>query len=148
MLAAMPVILRPLRLVIRIHSRAPINVKTGLDDFEVESSIGVRQVSWKGLILSFGRLYCGRLRYVLNSSIDLELGASYRFNHLRRFGLTMHIGVATSLSKTVSIYFLPTRADYKTADASSFDKRDADGFAFGFVDFKKEFKNLGSIIYS
>jgi hypothetical protein len=29
----------------------------------------------------------------------LELGASYIFNNLRRFGLVMHIGVDTTLSK-------------------------------------------------
>jgi hypothetical protein len=36
-----------------------------------------------------------------NSRAYLELGASYLFNHLRRrFGLMMHIGVDTMLSKT------------------------------------------------
>ena len=32
-----------------------------------------------------------------NSRAELELGTSYRFNHLRHFGLIMHIGVNTML---------------------------------------------------
>jgi hypothetical protein len=44
-----------------------------------------------------------------NSRADLELGASYLFNHLRRFGLMMHIGVDTTLSKTEATYFPPPR---------------------------------------
>ncbi len=38
--------------------------------------------------------------------------------------------------------------DYFTADAPRFDIRNADSPTVGFVDFTKEFKYLGSIIYS
>jgi hypothetical protein len=98
-----------------------------------------------------------------NSRADLVLGASYLFNHLRRFGLMMHIGVDTTLSKTEAMYFhlrewiilLPTRlALVCVRDASSrsipwiIDIRNADGSTVGFVDFTEEFKYLGSIIDS
>ncbi len=83
-----------------------------------------------------------------NSRADLELGASYLFNHLRRFDLMMHICVDTTLSKTEAMYFPLPRVDYSTADTSRLDIRNADGSTVGFVDFTKEFKNLGSIIDS
>ncbi len=47
-----------------------------------------------------------------NSGAELELGASYFLNHLRRFGLMMHFGVDTTLSKTeAAMYFPPPRVD-------------------------------------
>ncbi len=67
---------------------------------------------------------------------------------MRRFGLMMHIGVNTTLSKTEAIYFPPPRVDYSNADTSRFDIRNADSSTVGFVDFTKEFKYLGSIIDS
>ena len=78
-----------------------------------------------------------RLAIFFNSRADLELGASYLFNHLRRFGLMMHIGVDTTLSKTEAMYFPPPREDYYNADTSRFDIRNADGSTVGFVDFTK-----------
>ena len=84
-----------------------------------------------------------------NSRADLELGASYLFNHLRRIGLMMHIGVDTTLSKTEAMYFPPPRVNCSNAaETSHFDVRNADGSAVGFVEFTKEFKYLGSIIDS
>ena len=38
--------------------------------------------------------------------------------------------------------------DYSNADTSRFDIRNVDGSSVGYVDFKKEFKYLGSIIDS
>jgi hypothetical protein len=83
-----------------------------------------------------------------SSRANLELGTSYLFNHLRRFGLMMHIGVDTTLSKTESMYFPPPRVDYSNADTSRFDIRNSDGSTVGFVDFTKEFKYLGTIVDS
>jgi hypothetical protein len=68
-----------------------------------------------------------------NSRADLELGASYLFNHLHRFGLMMHIGVGSRLSKTEATYFSPLRVDYSNADTSRFDIRNADGSTVGFL---------------
>ena len=62
-----------------------------------------------------------------NSRADLELGASYLFNYLRRFDLMLHIGVDTTLSKTEAMYFPPPRVDYSNTDTSRFDIRNADG---------------------
>ncbi len=72
-----------------------------------------------------------------NSRADLELGASFLFNHLRRFDLMMHIGVDTVLSKTEVMYFQPPRVDYYNVDTSRFDIRNAYGSTVGFVDFTK-----------
>jgi hypothetical protein len=83
-----------------------------------------------------------------NSPADLDLGKSYLFNHLRCYGLMMHIGVDTTLSKTEAIYFPPPRVDYSTADTSCLDIRNSGGSTVGFVDFTKEFKYLGSNIDS
>ncbi len=83
-----------------------------------------------------------------NSRADLKLGTSYLFDHLRRFGLMIHIDVDTTLSTTEVVYFSPPRVDYSNADTSCFDIRNADGSTVGFVDFTKEFKYLGSIIDS
>ncbi len=83
-----------------------------------------------------------------NCHADLELGASYLFNHLRRFGLLMHTDVGTTLSDTLARYLPPPRVGYSNADTSRFDIRNADGSTVGFVDFTEEFKYIGSIIDS
>ncbi len=74
------------------------------------------------------------------------MGASYFLNHLRRFGLMLHICADTTLSKTEAMYFLPPRVDYSNADTSRFDLRHEDGSTVCFVDLMKELKYLGSII--
>jgi hypothetical protein len=103
-----------------------------------------RRIIIRSLDVTVRRQLC----YFFNSHADLELGASYLLNHLRRFGLMMHIGVDISLPKTEAIYFPPPRAGYSNADAPRFDIRNADSSTVGFVDFTKEFKYLGSIIDS
>jgi hypothetical protein len=83
-----------------------------------------------------------------NSHADYDLGASFLFYHLRRFGLMMHIGVDTTLSKTEVIYFPPPRVDYSNADTSRLGICNAAGSTVGFVDFTKVFMYLRSIIDS
>ncbi len=78
-------------------------------------------------------LFCEQCARIF--AIVLLLEKSYFFNHLRRFGLMMHIGVDTALSKTEAIYFPQPRVGYSNADAPRFDIRNADGPAVGFVDF-------------
>ncbi len=94
-------------------------------------------------------LFAGDCAIFFNSRADLELGASYFFNHLRCFGLMMHIGIGTTLSEIEAMYFPPPRVNCSNAaETSHFDVRNADGSAVGFVEFTKEFKYLGSIIDS
>jgi hypothetical protein len=42
-----------------------------------------------------------------NSRAGIELGALYLFNHLRRFGFMMHIGVGPTFSNTEKMYSTP-----------------------------------------
>jgi hypothetical protein len=89
-----------------------------------ERSFRIRDASSFGLWTS---LFSDNCAIIFNSRADLELGASYFFNHLRHFGLMMHIGFDTTLSKTEAMYFPPVRVDDSTADTPSLDIRNADG---------------------
>jgi hypothetical protein len=82
-----------------------------------------------------------------NSRADLITGSSYLYNHLRKFGLLMHIGNGAVPSKTEAMYFPPPRVEYSAADTSRIDVCDNNGAPVGFVDFTKEFKYLGSIVH-
>ena len=82
-----------------------------------------------------------------NSRADLEIGASYLYNHLRRFGLQVHVGSGNTASKTEAMYFPPPRSLYSTADTSRFKVLNNEGLPIGFIDFTEEFKYLGSIIH-
>ena len=82
-----------------------------------------------------------------NSRADLEKGASYLFNHLRKFGLQVHVGKGDNPSKTEAMYFPPPRVEYSAADTSRITVLDSIGTPVGFVDFTKEFRYLGSIIH-
>ena len=83
-----------------------------------------------------------------NTRSDLITGTSYLFNHLRKFGLLMHVGNGGILSKTEAMYFPSPRVEYSVADTSRFDVLDVNGSVAGFIDFTQEFKYLGSIIHS
>ena len=56
-----------------------------------------------------------------NSRADLITGSSYLYNHLRKFGLLMHIGNGAVPSKTEAMYFPPPRVEYSAADTSRID---------------------------
>ena len=71
----------------------------------------------------------------------------YLYNHLRKFGLLMHVGNGDVASKTEAMYFPPPRAEYTEADTTRIDVLDTSGVPVGFVDFTKEFKYLGSIVH-
>jgi hypothetical protein len=79
---------------------------------------------------------------------DLITGTSYLFNHLRKFGLLMHVGNGSVLSKTEAMVFPSSRVEYSVADTSRFNVLDVNGSVAGFIDFTQEFKYLGSIIHS
>ena len=82
-----------------------------------------------------------------NTRSDLEIGASYLYNHLRKFGLQVHVGNGSTASKTEAMYIPPPRVDYSAADTSRFNIVDEVGLPVGFVDFTTEFKYLGSILH-
>ena len=82
-----------------------------------------------------------------NSRADLITGSSYLYNHLRKFGLLMHVGNGAVPSKTEAMYFPPPRVEYSAADTSRIDVCDPNGAPVGFIDFTKEFKYLGSIVH-
>ena len=82
-----------------------------------------------------------------NTRSDLEVGASYLYDHLRKFGLQVHVGSGSTASKTEAMYIPPPRVDYSAADTSRFNIVDGAGLPAGFVDFTTEFKYLGSILH-
>jgi hypothetical protein len=82
-----------------------------------------------------------------NSRADLITGSSYLYNHLRKFGLLMHVGNGAVPSKTEAMYFPPPRVEYSAADTSRIDVCDPSGAPVGFIDFTREFKYLGSIVH-
>ena len=82
-----------------------------------------------------------------NTRTHLVIGTTYLYNHLRKFGLLMHIGNGDVASKTEAMYFPPPRAEYTDADTTRIHVLDASGVPVGFVDFTKEFKYLGSIVH-
>jgi len=82
-----------------------------------------------------------------NSRNDIEIGASYICNHLRKLGVVVHVGTGTTPSKTEAMYFPPPRQDYAAADTSRINVLDDEGAPVGFIDFTTEFKYLGSIVH-
>ena len=57
------------------------------------------------------------------------------FNHLRKFGLQVHVGNGDNPSKTEAMYFPPPRAEYSAADTSRITVLNNQGSPVGFVDF-------------
>ena len=72
-----------------------------------------------------------------NSRADLITGSSYLYNHLRKFGLLMHVGNGACTSKTEAMYFPPPRVEYSAADTSLIEVCDPNGAPIGFIDFTK-----------
>ena len=77
---------------------------------------------------------------------DLVEGTSYLFNHLRRFGLKMHVGNGSTASKTEAMFFPRPREPYEHGNTERFNVSGDDNSTVGYVDFTKEFKYLGSLI--
>ena len=77
---------------------------------------------------------------------DLVEGTSYLFNHLRRFGLQMHVGNGSTASKTEAMFFPRPREPYEHGNTERFGISGHDNSTVGYVDFTKEFKYLGSLI--
>jgi hypothetical protein len=72
---------------------------------------------------------------------DMVKGAAYLFQHLRRFGLHMHVGKGVTASKTEAVYYPPPRTPHAGGDQTNFPVLE------GFISFTDEFTYLGSIIH-
>jgi len=97
-------------------------------------------------------LYADDCAILFETRADLITGTSCLFNHLRKFGLQMHVGTGDTASKTEAMFFpapCPSPANAATANGTErFDVLDeATGTAVGFINFTTEFKYLGSIIH-
>ena len=53
-----------------------------------------------------------------NFRADLVTSTSYRYSHLSKFGLMMHVGSGDVVSKTEAMYFSRPRTEYSEADTS------------------------------
>jgi len=73
-------------------------------------------------------------------------GASYLPNHLRKFGLEMHLGSGAIASKTEATCCPPMRLSYDDGDTTPFTVLGPNGEGLGFVSFTKKFKYLGSLV--
>jgi hypothetical protein len=97
-------------------------------------------------------LYADDCAILFETRADLITGTSYLFNHLRKFGLQMHVGTGDTASKTEAMFFpapRPNPSDAATVNGTErFDVLDeATGTVVGFINFTTEFKYLGSIIH-
>ena len=79
---------------------------------------------------------------------DMVTGTSYLSNHLRKFGLKMHVGSGTTASKTEAMYYPTSMGSCEGGDTTAFTVSGLRGKDLGFVGFTKEFKYLGSIVPS
>ena len=82
---------------------------------------------------------CGLL---FNTRSDMIIAADYLYQHLRRFGLLMHIGREATPSKTEAVLFPGPGEIQESGDTSNFDCAD------GFISFTDEVRYLGSVIHN
>jgi hypothetical protein len=92
-------------------------------------------------------LYADDAVFFLNTRDDLEKSASYLYAHDLKFGLSMHIGIGATPSKTEAMSFPQPRRPYSEAGISRLDVLNSTGNASGFIDFTTKFKYLGSIVH-
>jgi len=85
-------------------------------------------------------LFADDCALLFRTRADLIVGTRYLYAHLRKFGLTMHVGRGGAKSKTEAMYIPGARSAKSDGDASPFAVDD------GLVSFCTEFKYLGSII--
>jgi len=95
----------------------------------------------------FASLFADDCALFFESRADMVTGTSYLFNHLRKFGLKMHVGSGATASKTEAMYYPPTRLSYDDGDTTPFTVFGPNGEGLGFVSFTKEFKYLGSLVH-
>jgi hypothetical protein len=77
-------------------------------------------------------LYADDAVFFFNTREDLEKSASYLFAHYLNFGLTMHIGIGATSSKTEAMFFPPPRRSYSEGNTSRLDVLGGTRNALGF----------------
>jgi len=96
----------------------------------------------------FDSLLAGDCAIFFETREDMVTGKSCLFNHLRKFGLKMHVGSGTAASKTEAVSYPASTGPYEDGDTTPFTVSRPDGKDLGFVSFTKEFKYLGPIVHS
>ena len=94
---------------------------------------------------SFGHLSLRTIVHFPSTLVRISLearGSNHIFNHLRKFGLLMHVGRGGTASKTEAMYFPSPRRRYTDENTSNFPVDDT-----GSISFTESFRYLGSIIH-
>ena len=86
-------------------------------------------------------LFADDCAIMFNTRDDMITGTRYLFDHLRSFGLLMHLGRGGAVSKTEAMFIPGGRRTHNEGDCSNFTVHD------GYVTFCDEFRYLGSIIH-
>jgi len=94
----------------------------------------------------FASLFADDCALFFESRADMVTGTSCLLNHLRKFGLKMHVGSGPTASKTEAMYCPPTRLSYDDGYTTPLTVLGPNGERLGFVSFTKEFKYLGSLV--
>ena len=89
----------------------------------------------------FSSLFADDCAVLFESRQDMIVGTDYMIQHLKRFGLTIHVGRGATASKTEAMYFPPPRIHPEAGDQTDFTV-DGDGF----ISFVEKFRYLGSHI--
>ena len=115
------------------------------EDGKSEKLTGVRPFLKQGVTTfdMWASLFADDCGLLFNSREDLITGANYIYQHLKKFGLTMHIERGATASKTEAVFFPAARKDSSSGDQSDI-AVDGDGF----ISFSTEFKYLGSIVHN
>ena len=87
-------------------------------------------------------LYADDAANFFSTRSKLQAGCAFIYKHLKRFGLTMHVGRGDKASKSEAMFCPGHGSSYEDGDTSKMIITD-DG---GFIEFTKSFKYLGSII--
>jgi hypothetical protein len=87
-------------------------------------------------------LFADYFELLFNSRDDLITSFNQIFDHLRMFGLQIHIGRGATASKTEAMYYPPPRRAFAAAGTSRFLVGGT-----GFVDLRANFKYLSPVIH-
>jgi len=68
----------------------------------------------------FASLLADDCTLLFESRVDMGMGTCYLFNHLRKFGLKMHVGSGARASKTTVMYYPLMWLAYDDGDTTTF----------------------------
>ena len=89
-------------------------------------------------------LFADDCAVIFDSRDDLQVGMTYMIEHLKRFGLNIHVGKGSTASKTECMFYPKPRTPVSSGDTSDVTVT-ADG---GFLSFCKVFRYLGTHVDS